>query len=160
MKKRKYTLAALLLSTTLSLHASHYTIQYKGVTLGEINDISTVKSLYLKAKVTNFLAKLLLRHKYFVFYSGTKPQIKDAKYRKDKNNVLFALNEAIKQRPEHKEYPSERGKKLLLECSNDICHYTFYKKSKITGKGKITFDKNGEFYELIEEKNGVVIRRK
>ena len=158
----KHKLATLLVAATLSLaNAQNYTIQYRGITLGEIDDLSTLDALYLKARVTNFIAKLLLKKRYFVYYGGDrKPSVADAKFRKDKNRVLFALYEAIKNRPAHKVYTSQRGKKLILSCDHQICKYTFYKRDKVTGEGKILFDGNNDFYELVEEKNNVVIKRK
>ncbi len=162
MKVFKYKYAALLLAGTFSMaHATEYTIQYKGVTLGDIDNLpQTIDHLYLKAEVTNIIAKLLLRKKYFVFYERDKPDVPDAKFRRDKNNVLLALREAIERRPTHKVYPSPRQKKLILECNKNVCHYVFYKRDKIKGKGKIEFDRNNQFYRLTEIKNGVVIKRK
>ncbi len=162
MKTFKQSVAVVMLTGTLTVaHAAQYTIQYKGVTLGDIDNLpQTISKLYLKAEVTNIIAKLLLRKKYFVFYEGEKPHIPDAKYRKDKNNVLLALREAIERRPAHRVYPSPKEKKLVLECNDKECRYIFYRKNKVKGKGKIVFDKNNQFYELTEIKNGVVIRRK
>ena len=162
MTRYKQTIAALLLAASLSaIQAAEYTIQYKGITLGDIDNLSeTIDRLYLKAEVTNIIAKLLLRKKYFVFYAADKPHVENAKYRKDKNSVLYALKEAIYNRPAHKVYPSSKGKKLVLECAGKECRYTFYRRDKIKGKGKIEFDRNNRFYELTEIKSGVVIRRK
>ncbi|HHD77589.1 MAG TPA: hypothetical protein ENK93_05855 [Campylobacteraceae bacterium] len=162
MKAFTYRYAVLLLTGTLcTAHATEYLIQYKGVTLGDIDNLTqTINKLYLKAEVTNIIAKLLLRKKYFVFYENEKPDLSNAKFRRDKNNVLLALREAIERRPAHREYPSPGEKKLVLECSDNLCHYVFYKKKKIEGKGKIEFDGNNQFYRLTEIKNGVVIKRK
>lgn len=153
-------IAPLLLVSAVALHAEQYTINYKGITLGTIDDLSTVNQLYLKARVTNLVAKLLLGHKYFVFYGGEKPHISDAKYRKDKNNVLFALNEAIHVKPRHKVYPSPKEKKLIIDCQKERCEYVFYRKNRIKGKGEILFDQNGQFYQLLEEKSSVLIKRR
>jgi len=156
----KYKLASLLLLAALSsANAQSYYIQYKGIKLGEIENLNTLKELYLNAKVTNFIAKLLLNKDRFVFYGGEKPRIAHAKYRKDKNQILFALYEAITNRPVHKEYII-KTKKLILECHEKECHYTFYKKHEVKGKGLILFDKNNQFYKLTEDLTGVVIGTK
>lgn len=161
--QKKHKIAALLLFTALSWAqaADKYAIEYRGIKLGEITDMTTVEQLYLKAKVTNFIAKILLGKEYFVFYADQKPQVKHAKYRKDKNHILLALREAIKSHPKHAEFPgAKKGSKLILECNGNTCNYRYIKSARVTGIGKIYFDKNGKFYELTEEKNKVVIKRK
>jgi hypothetical protein len=161
--KKQHKLAALLLVSALSWAqaAEKYAIEYRGIKLGEITDMTTLEQLYLKSKVTNFIAKLLLGKEYFVFYADHKPNITHAKFRKDKNHILLALREAIKSHPKHAEFPgAKKGSKLILECNTNICNYRYIKGGRITGIGKIYFDKKSKFYKLTEEKNKVVIKRK
>ncbi len=161
--QNRQKIAALLLFAALSWAeaAEKYTIEYRGIKLGEISDISSVEQLYLKARVTNFLARLLLGKGHFVFYGGEKPSVSDAKYRKDKNHILLALREAIKAHPRHAEFPgAKKSSRLILECNGTICNYRYIKRGKITGIGKIYFNKKMKFYELTEERNRVVIKRK
>ncbi len=156
----KYKLAAITILTALTTaNASEYYIKYKGIRLGEIKTLETLKDRYLDAKVTNFIAKLLLRKKRFVFYEGNEPNIKDAKFRKDKNKILFALYEAIKTRPKYKKYTINDTKYLTLICNDSTCTYTFVKKGAVKGQGLIEFDKNREFLKLTEQLSDVVIAR-
>ncbi len=156
----KYKLAVIvILSSIATANASEYYIKYKGIRLGEIKTLETLKDRYLDAKVTNFIAKLLLRKKRFVFYEGNEPDIKDAKFRKDKNKILFALYEAINTRPKYKKYTINDTKHLTLICSENACTYTFVKKGAVKGQGLIEFDKNSEFVKLTEQLSDVVIAR-
>ena len=156
----KYKVAAVTLTAAITVsNAGNYYIKYKGIKLGEIKSLETLKERYLDAKVTNFIAKLLLRKKRFVFYEGTRPNIKEAKFRKDKNKILFALYEAIKTRPKYKKYTINDKKYLTLICNDNACTYTFMKRGSIKGQGLIEFDKNREFTKLTEQLSDVVIAK-
>ncbi len=156
----KHKLAIFAIITTIATaNAGEYYIKYKGIRLGEIDTLETLKYHYLDAKVTNFIAKLLLRKKRFVFYEGIQPNIKDAKFRKDKNKILFALYEAIKTRPKYKKYVINDTKHLTLICNEQACTYTFTKKGSIKGQGLIEFDKNRNFVRLTEQLSDVVIAK-
>ena len=146
---------------TLSIaNASSYLIKYKGVTLGEIENLNTLQKLYLNAKATNPIVRFLLHKKRFVFYGGEKPNITDAKFKRDKNQLLFALREAIKSRPKEKTFTIKGDKKITVSCKNRNCHYNYFKHGKIKDSGLIEFDDNNEFFKLTEKKSDVVIVRK
>ncbi len=159
MKTYHYIALSMLLVSSLNAQKSSYDIIFKGIKLGEISTLSTLNERYLDAKVTNFIAKLLLRKKHFVFYENQKPKIEDAKYKKDKNKILFVLYEAIIHRPTSKIYKLEKNKKINLSCKEKICNYTFIKNGNLKGKGIIEFDQKNRFYSLKEELSDVIIKK-
>lgn len=144
----------------MSANATAYNVKFKGITLGEIDTLETLKSHYLKARVTNSIAKFFIRKKYYIFHAGEAPKIQDAKFRKDKNMVLFAFLQSISEKPGHKEYKISDNKNMTIDCSDDVCRFLYYRKGKLEGKGIVTFDKNGEFINLTEEISTVEISRK
>ncbi len=157
MKIHHYVTFSMLLISSLNAQNNSYDITFKGIKLGEISTLATLNERYLDAKVTNFIAKLLLRKKHFVFYEDQKPKIEDAKYRKDKNKILFVLYEAIVHRPTSKIYNLKNNKKITLSCKNRFCNYDFIKNGKLKGKGVIEFDNKNRFYTLKEEISDVTI---
>jgi hypothetical protein len=153
-------LMILLLSTILNANAGNYDIRFKGIKLGEIETLDTLKDNYLKAEVTSRIARFFIRHDNFVFHGGEKPKIKDAKYRKDKNLILFAFYQSLTEKPKHKVYKISDVKTMTLDCSDDECKFIYNKKGKIKGKGTISFDKDGNFVSLKEEIASVLISKK
>ncbi len=150
----------ILITTVINLNASNYSVKFKGITLGEISSLDTLKSNYLQARVTNPIAKFLIRKKYFIFHSGDEPKIEDAKFRRDKNMILFAFFQSLSEKPKYKKYQINEIKDLTLECESSQCLFLYRKKGKIGGKGTITFDEKGEFVKLVEEIASVEISRK
>ncbi len=158
--KIKITFIALLFSSALLNAGESYIIKYKGITLGEIENINTIQNLYLNAKATNPFVRLILGKSRYVFYDGKKPNIADAKFRKDKNQLLFALKEAINHQPKHRVFTIKGDRKLIVECSQKICRYKYYKRGMFKDSGIIEFDQNNTFYKLTEKNAHVVIQRK
>jgi len=148
------------IAMVINLNASTYSVKFKGITLGEISTLDTLKSNYLQARVTNTIAKFLIRKKYFIFHSGDEPKIGDAKFRRDKNMILFAFSQSLTEKPKFKKYQINEIKDLTLECEPLQCIFLYNKKGKLKGKGIITFDDKGEFVELKEEIASVEISRK
>jgi phage gpG-like protein len=143
----------LMLVMALSLQAASatYAVKYKGMTLGEIKDLSTLKELYLKADVTSRVARFLLGKDSLVYYGGKRPDIKKAKYKQDKKMMLYAFSQSLNERPKFKRYEINPIKNITLSCKEDMCEFTYYKNNNINGKGKILFDKAGEFVSITEE---------
>ncbi len=152
-------LIILLLSTILNANAGNYDIRFKGIKLGEIETLDTLKKNYLKAEVTSRIARFFIRHDNFVFHGGDKPVIKDAKYRRDKNLILFAFYQSLTEKPKHKVYRINDIKTMTLDCTDRECKFIYNKKGHIKGRGIISFDKNGEFIRLKEEIASVEISR-
>jgi hypothetical protein len=153
-------LIILLLSTILNANAGNYDIRFKGIKLGEIETLDTLKDNYLKAEVTSRIARFFIRHDNFVFHGGDKPPVYDAKYRKDKNLIQFAFYQSLTEKPKHKVYKINDIKSMTLDCNASECKFVYNKKGKVKGRGSILFDKHGEFIKLKEEIASVEISRK
>ena len=137
-----------------------YDIKYKGITLGEIQTLDTVKNGYLRARVTNPIVRLLLGKKNFVFYDTNKPKILDTKYKKDNKKILFALKTAMDQKPNNEKFIIDTKRYIVLKCQDKICGFDYYTSGKHNAEGKIEFDKDGKFVKLTEKKSSVVIERR
>jgi hypothetical protein len=144
----------------LSLQANVYNVKYRGVTLGEIDSLDSLKSNYLQAKVTNSIAKFFIRKKFFIFHAGDEPNIKDAKFKKDKNMVLFAFYQSITEKPKHKVYKINDVKTMTIDCKDQECKFVYIKKGKKKGRGIVTFDEKGNFVKIKEEISTVEISLK
>ncbi len=142
------------------LYADSYYIKYKGTTLGEIDTLSTLKNDYLKARVTNFIVKLLLRKKYYIFYDGKKPQSEDTKFRKDNKKIIFALKSAIAQKPKNKRFDIDKTRYITLKCKKNICKFDYFSSGQHNATGDIEFLPNGDFYRLKENKSSLEIVKK
>ena len=144
----------ILIMMALSLHAASakYNVNFRGITLGEVTDISTVKDLYLKATVTSSVARFLLGKDNLVYYaSETKPDIKKSKFKRDKKMMLYAFSQSLSERPKFKRYKISDIKNITLSCKDKLCEFIYYKNNQINGKGKILFDENDEFESITEE---------
>lgn len=135
----------------LTLQASTYNVKYRGITLGEISSLNSLKLNYLQATVTNPIAKFLIGKKYYIFYQGDKPSIEDAKFKKDKNMVLFAFNQSIAKRSKHEVYKISDIKTMTIDCNNTECKFIYNKKGKVKGRGVVSFDEKGKFLKIKEE---------
>ncbi len=149
----------ILTATILNANAGNYNIKFKGIKLGEIETLDTLKENYLKAEVTSTIAKFFIGKENFVFHSGEEPKIKDAKFRRDKNMLLFAFLQSLTEKPEHKVYKINDVKTMTLDCSTNECKFIYNKKGRIKGQGIITFDERGEFIKLKEEIASVEISK-
>ncbi len=141
----------LLFVWSLSASTYKYDVKFKGMKLGEISDLSTIKSLYLKADVTSRVARFLLGKDSFVYYGGEKPIVENAKFKKDKKMMLYAFLQSLQERPKFKRYNISPIKYITLRCDGKHCEFTYYKNEHIDGKGKILFDDAGEFVSITEE---------
>ncbi len=145
---------------SLVLNADIYKVKFRGITLGEIDDLSTIEQLYLKAKVTNRIARFMLGEDYLIYYGGDKPSSKDAKYKKDKKMILYAFKESLKERPKFKKFKINDIKNITLLCDGDECKFYYYKKGRVDGEGVIKFDKEGNLLSLVEKRSHFEIVRK
>ena len=155
-----YKILLLILTVTLlNANAGNYNIKFKGIKLGEIETLETLKDNYLKAEVTNRIARFIIKHDNFVFYGNEKPDIKDSKYRKDNNMILFAFLQTLTEKPEHKVYKINDTKTMTIDCNKDECKFIYNKEGYTKGIGIVTFDRNGEFMKLKEEIASVEISK-
>ena len=136
-----------------------FAIKYKGITLGNIPTLDTLNKNYLQAKVSNPIVKLLLRKKYYVFYDGNKPDIKDAKFRSDNKKIIFALKKAISSRPANENFIIDAKRNITLKCQGKVCDFDYFSNKSHNAHGIIEFDENGKFYKLTETKSTLTIER-
>ncbi len=164
IEHKGFTMIKILLSLLMALslygQTPTYEVNYRGMTLGEITDLSTIKDLYLKAKVTSRMARFMLGEDYLVYFAGEKPREKDSKFKRDKKMMLYAFSESLKEKPKYKRYDINDIKYITLRCDSQVCQFEYRKNEKIDGKGKIIFDKDGEFVSIEETKSHFKIQRK
>jgi hypothetical protein len=150
---RKFIL--ILLLATISF-ASTYSIKYKGITLGRIDSLKTLKDDYLKARVTNSIVRFMMRKDYFIFYGDKKPESQKTKYKHDNKKIIFALKRAIKFRPSNEEFIIDDTRKIILKCIDNVCSFDYYSKGSHNAEGIIEFRDN-KFYRLNEKKSSLEI---
>ncbi len=158
---KKFLLISMLLISVLHAQNYQYNVKYHGVTLGMIDDLSTIDKLYLKAKVTSRIARFMLGEDYLVYYVGEKPTVRDAKFKKDKKMILYAFAESVKAKPKFKRFKISAVKEITLQCdSKQSCHFKYLKNGKVNGYGDIRFDQNGDFVSITEKKSNFKIERR
>lgn len=149
---RKLTIMMIIMALSLHASSAKYDVNFRGMTLGVVTDISTVKDLYLKAAVTSSVARFLLGKENLVYYgSETKPDIKKSKFKRDKKMMLYAFSQSLSERPKFKRYEINDIKNITLSCEAKACEFIYYKNDHVDGKGKILFDENDEFVSITEE---------
>lgn len=141
------------------ISAGQYEVRVHGVKLGEIDTLKTLEEYYLKAEATNFITRLLLGHDYFVLYSEEKPDIDDAKFKKDNNMMLYAFKEAIDNKPKKKTFQNNRSRELKIECAATQCDFVYTYKKELRGEGFVKFNEKGEFMIFREEVGAIEIAR-
>ncbi len=147
----------LILFLAILSFASTYSIKYKGITLGKIDSLDTLKDNYLKARVTNSIVKLLMRKDYYIFYDGKKPESKRTKFRQDNKKIIYALKRAIEAKPYDETLIIDDKRKISIKChTENMCTFDYYSKGKHRASGQIEF-KNGEFYRLTEKESSLDI---
>ena len=156
----KKILISMLVAISLQANTPTYDVNYKGMTLGEVTDLNTVHELYLKAKVTSRIARFLLGRDYLVYYSGDKPNIKKAKFKKDKKMMLYAFSQSLQERPAFKRYEISEIKNITLTCKGKACEFVYYKNNQVDGKGEILFDESDNFVSIKETMSDFEIVRK
>ncbi len=144
----------------ISFSFASYTISYKGISLGVINDFKTLDKNYLEADVTNFLAKLLLGKKKFVFYDENYTGFindKNTKYRKDKYAIIYLLKKAFANDVKSERIEIKKNKFIDIKYNKNF-NFTYNSKGKIKSKGYLKLT-NGEFIKFVEEKNDIEISK-
>ncbi len=159
---KKFLIATTLLFVSiLNAQNYQYNVKYHGMTLGMIDDLSTIDKHYLKAKVTSRIARFMLGADYLVYYAGEKPNVKNSKYKRDKKMILYAFAESVKAKPKFKRFRINANKEIALQCeSNQSCHFEYLKNGKVNGYGDIRFDSNGDFVSITEKRSDFKIERR
>lgn len=148
----------LILCITISFTFASYDIYYSNLRVGVIKDFSTVNENYLKIKVTNPIARLLLGKKEMIFYnSDYKLTSKNdkIKYKRDKYHIIKIIQKSIQNRLDIGNIPIQKDKYIEIS-KNKNYHFRYISKGKIKSNGKI-FIKNSELLSLIDDKNHLKI---
>ncbi|GGD35606.1 hypothetical protein GCM10012288_06890 [Malaciobacter pacificus] len=137
-----------------------YSVYFTGIKLGEAKDFETLNEHYLKADVTNSIAKFLLGRDTFIFHDekfSLKKDKENIKYKKDKNQIIEVLRRA-------KNNELKPGRITINE--NKYIDVTFDKsyKFKYVSSGKVKSEgyfiiKNSQIQEFIETKNDIKITK-
>lgn len=152
----------ILLALLVNFSFGKYLVSYMGITLGEAENLDTIKQNYLKADVTNSIAKLLLGKDIFVFYNESyKGKFRDnIKYKKDSRAIIYLLKKATQNNIKEKErVVFKKGKYIDVIKQKDKYIFTYYSHDKVKSKGYFII-KNGELQILKEEKNNIEIELK
>ncbi len=139
---------------------SEYYILKNSITLGKINDFSTINDGYLIAKPTNKVLKWFISWNHYVLYEkDKKPYIQgEIKYKKDKYFLLSLVRELTKNRPKDKLLESKKYK-LIIKCNGGKCNYTkINKKTQISSLGFLNFS-NNSLEELYDEASQISFKR-
>ena len=147
----------LILFLVTFLFSDIYDIKYKGITLGKIDSLSTLKDDYLKARVTNSIVKFIMRKDFFIFYAGKKPNFPKTKYKKDSKKIIYALKRTIEAKPYDETFIIDDKRKINIKCfQKNLCTFDYFSKGEHSASGIIEF-KNGKFYKLYEKKSSLEI---
>ena len=153
----------ILLSLTFSLYASNkYIVSYEDMTLGNIQDINTLKDGYLIAIPSNSFLKFILGFdKYIIYEKNSKPEVLgDTKYDLDKYNIIHIVNK-LSQKREKKQIIKIKNETIIILCENNDCTYTrFHRKKNKTYNGEISFTKNNKLKSICDKQNNICIKQK
>ena len=150
------TILILILCFTFSF--ANYTIYYGNLKLGVIHTLDTIKENYLKVKITNVIAKLLIGKKELIFYNDKytqKKNNKNTKYKKDKYRIIDIIKQSISNSLIEGKFEITSEKYIKI-TKNKNYNFQYVSKGKIKSDGIIKV-LNQELLALIDEKNHVRI---
>lgn len=149
-----------LLLILFNLSYAQYNISFNKIKLGEIKNIDNIKHNYIKIDVTNFIAKLLLRHKILVYYNSSytiERKNKNIKFKEDKYEIINILKMTMEGDIKNKRIKLKKNKHIDIKKDGDKYSFIYYNsKNIIKSKGTI-YIKNGKLISLIDEKNHIEI---
>ena len=160
MKTAGFKALGIVLLLSISAHAS-YSISYRGMHLGSIENFDTLADGYLVANVENFAARVYTRFRnHVVFYKESKPDINSAKFEKDRSGFIDILL-LSKTMPKKKSYKVRDNRFLTIRCDKDKnrCLWEYADKNKVRSYGFLQM-KNGAIYELKDQERSIVIKQK
>jgi len=144
---KKFVLLLLLIGSA----NAKYIVYYRGFSIAEIDDLSSIHQEYLRAKVTSKIYRLITMNPYVCYYFGNKPNFKDTKFHIDYQRYLAVFKMLVEERPKFQQLLVCGENDVILQCPDrSICAYTYYEAGKLFSKGQIQFDENDEI-SLIED---------
>jgi hypothetical protein len=133
-----------------------YSIEYRGIKLGEIKNFETINKGYLIGESVGGLIRSIVPFDNYIIYEKNKPEKKGKnKYKKDNNMILEIVRIVTKEKPELK-IIKKNNKVLTIKCKNDKCKYERKNKNNMS-KGFINL-KNNKLEEICDEKSKVCIK--
>lgn len=154
----KFLLPVLLLA---NLAFANYSIKFKGITLGEIENFDSLKKNYLEAKVTNSIARFLLGKDKFVFYNEDFNGIKNketTKYKKDNYAIIYILKKAMVNDVKAEKIEVKKDKFITVTYDKNY-KFIYNSKGRIKSEGFLEM-KDNTLLKLIENVNGIEISKK
>ncbi|MFK2823343.1 hypothetical protein [Arcobacter sp. YIC-80] len=154
----KFLLPVLLLA---NLAFANYSIKFKGITLGEIENFDSLKKNYLEAKVTNSIARFLLGKDKFVFYNEDFNGIKNketTKYKKDNYAIIYILKKAMANDVKAEKIEVKKDKFITVTYDKNY-KFIYNSKGRIKSEGFLEM-KDNTLLKLIENVNGIEISKK
>lgn len=145
----KYSIFFLLLTQTLF---ANYSLFYAGAKVGEIKTFSTIKDNYIKIKITSYLLRKIVKHKYLIYHNDSfslKNKNSKMKYKKDKYKIIFLLKDALlgNNALKNKKIIIAQNKYLKVNKKKDY-EFFYYKDNKIKTYGDFAIkNKQLEFLE-------------
>ena len=152
-----------ILITTLLLTSfafANYTIKFKGITLGEIENFKSLEENYLEAKVTNSIARFLLGKDKFVFYNEdfkNKKSDKNTKYKKDKYAIIYILKKAMANDVKTEKLEVKKDKFITVSFDENF-KFVYDSKGRIKSEGYLEM-KDNSLLKLVENINDIEISK-
>ena len=152
----KYILTILILS---NFAFANYTLYFSGIKLGELESFDTLQDNYIKAEVTNSIAKFLVRKDYFIFFNDnfSKQKNKDiTKYKKDKNHIITILKKAVNGNLKTPQRIQINKDKYIDIIFDKVYKFQYFSSGKIKSKGEFEIQDN-ILLKFEEERNSIKI---
>jgi len=139
---------------------ANYSIYFSGIKLGVAKNFDTLNDHYLKADVTNSIAKLLLGRDTFIFYDekfSLKKDKTNIKYKKDKNQIIEILRRATNNNLKPGRITINEKKHIDISFDKNY-KFKYTSDDRIKSEGHFTV-KDGELIKFIETVNNIEISK-
>ncbi len=147
----RVVLAMLLFLTALD---AKYVVYYRGFSIAESDDLSSIHQEYLRFKVTSKIYRLISGKPYVCYYFGNKPNFPDTKFHIDYQRYLAVFKMLVEERPKDQDLLVCGENNVNLSCpTHDACSYVYYEAGKLFSKGHIFFDENDKIISMEDEHN-------
>lgn len=139
---------------------ANYTIKFKGITLGEIENFKSLEDNYLEAKVTNSIARFLLGKDKFVFYNedfNKEKNKENTKYKKDKYAIIYILKKAMANDVKTEKLEVKKDKFITVSFDKNF-KFVYDSKGRIKSEGYLEM-KDNSLLKLVENINDIEISK-
>jgi hypothetical protein len=159
----KKIISALIISSS-ALFAD-YSISYKGVIIGTLQNFATVKDGFIMAKITNDMIYAMngFNDYYVIHKKHCEPSYlpkNNTFFKEDNKKLIEAIAEAINDRPSSRRIvlSNDKNDSIDIGCYNDTCSYRYRHHSEIQAAGKIIFNQNNKIVFVEDKINEFIIR--